>query len=90
VSGAVEPAVHEACALVNRAAVKHTDGTSWLRAGKMLSLWTIATSLATVFKILPNGKADTLKLVYGKMRGILVSGRGTALNFWAMARRQVC
>jgi transposase len=90
VSEAVEPAVHEACAHVNRAAVKHTDGTSWLRAGTMLSLWTIATSLATVFKILPNGRADTLKPLYGKLRGILVSDRATALNFWAMERRQVC
>lgn len=90
VSEAVEPAVQEACALVNRAAVKHTDGTSWLRAGKMLSLWTIASTLATVFKILPNGRADTLKPLYGKMRGILVSDRAAALNFWAMERRQIC
>ncbi|HEX5659790.1 MAG TPA: IS66 family transposase [Polyangiales bacterium] len=90
VSVAVEPAVQEACVVVNRAAVKHTDGTSWLRAGKLLSLWTIATSLATVFKILPNGRADTLKLLYGKMRGILVSDRATALKFWAMERRQIC
>lgn len=90
VSAAVEPAVQEACAVVNRAAVKHTDGTSWLRAGKLLSLWTIATALATVFKILPNGRAATLKSMYGKMRGILVSDRATALKFWAMERRQIC
>jgi transposase len=90
VSTAVEPGVQEACAVVNRAAVKHTDGTSWLRAGKLLSLWTIASALATVFKILPNGRADTLKPMYGTMRGILVSDRATALKFWAMERRQVC
>lgn len=90
VSDAVEPAVQEACAVVNRAAVKHTDGTSWLRAGKLLSLWTIASTLATVFKILPNGRADTLKALYGAMRGILVSDRATALKFWAMERRQIC
>jgi hypothetical protein len=65
-SEAVEPAVEEACALVNRAAVKHTEGTWWLRSGKMLTLWTIATSVATVFKILPNGKADTLKALYAQ------------------------
>jgi transposase len=90
VSEAVEPAVQEACAIVNRAAVKHTDGTSWLRSGKMLALWTIATSLATVFKILPNGKADTLKQLFEQMRGILISDRAAALNFWAMDRRQIC
>jgi len=48
------------------------------------------TSLATVFKILPNGRSDTLRRLYGKLRGILVSDRATALNFWAMERRQIC
>jgi transposase len=47
----------------------------------MPPLWTIATSVATVFKILPNGKADTLKAMYGQMRGILASDRATALTF---------
>jgi transposase len=56
----------------------------------MLSLWTIATSLATVFMVLPNGRAETLRPIYGKLRGILVSDRAAALNFWAMKRRQIC
>lgn len=90
VSEAVAPAVEEACEHVANAAVKHTDGTSWLQAGTMLSLWTIATACATVFKIVANGRADTLKPLYGKLRGILVSDRATALNFWAMERRQIC
>src|SRR5690606_30743611 len=90
VSKAVVPAVDEACARVAKAAVKHTDGTSWLQAGTMLSLWTIATACATVFKIVANGRAETLRPLYGKLRGILVSDRATALNFWAMERRQVC
>jgi transposase len=90
VSEAVVPAVDEASERVAKAAVKHTDGTGWLLAGAMVSLWTIATVCATVFKILPNGRADTLRPLYGKMRGILVSDRATALNFWAMERRQIC
>jgi transposase len=90
VSEAVEPAVEEACERVANAAVKHTDGTTWLQAGTMLSLWTIATACATVFKIVANGRADTLKPLYGKLRGILVSDRATALKFWAMERRQIC
>lgn len=90
VSKAVAPAVEEACERVADAAVKHTDGTSWLQAGRMLSLWTIATTCATVFKIVANGRADTLRPLYGKLRGILVSDRATALNFWAMERRQIC
>ena len=90
VSDAVLPAVDEVCEHVAKAAVKHTDGTTWLQAGAMLSLWTIATTCATVFKIVANGRAETLRPLYGKLRGILVSDRATALNFWAMERRQIC
>lgn len=90
VSEAVAPAVDEAFERVANAAVKHTDGTTWLQAGAMLSLWTIATACATVFKIVANGRAQTLKPLYGALRGILISDRATALNFWAMERRQIC
>ena len=90
VSEAVTPAVDEAWAKVEQAAVKHTDGTSWFQAGLLLSLWTIATKMATVFKILANGKADTLAPLFGRKLGILVSDRATALNFWAMELRQIC
>jgi transposase len=90
VSEAVAPVVQEAHEHVIHAAVKHTDGTSWLQAGTMLSLWTIATACATVFKIVSNGRTETLRPLYGELRGILVSDRATALNFWAMDRRQIC
>ena len=90
VSEAVVPVVEQACARVANAEVKHTDGTSWLQAGVMLSLWTIATACATVFKIVKDGSTATLKPLFGALCGILVSDRATALNFWAMARRQIC
>jgi transposase len=51
VSDAVEPAVAEAWQRVAGAPVKHTDGTTWLKAGPVLALWTIASAAATVFKI---------------------------------------
>ncbi len=90
VSAAAEPAIDEAWAKVPAAAVKHTDGTSWLRAGVMLSLWTLATTAATVFKIVDNGRRETLKALFVTFRGVLVSDRATALKFWAMKRRQIC
>lgn len=90
VSEAVAPAVSEAWAEVGRAQVRHTDGTGWIQAGVLLSLWTLATTTVTVFKIVANGSKKTLEPLYGKMKGILVSDRATALNFWAMERRQVC
>jgi transposase len=90
VSEAVAPAVDEAWMRVKDAAVKHTDGTGWLQAGQSLSLWTLATTAATVFKIVVDGTKHTLRPLYGKLKGILVSDRATALGFWAMERRQVC
>jgi len=90
VSDAITPAVEEAWKQVGAGAVKHTDGTSWLQAGAMCALWTIATKAATVFKILADNSKATLQPLYGSLRGILVSDRAKALGFWAMERRQVC
>jgi transposase len=90
VSDAVKPAVDEAWMRVDGAAVKHTDGTSWLKAGALLALWTIASTAATVFKIVADGSRATLEPLYGALRGILVSDRAKALGFWAMERRQIC
>lgn len=90
VSDAIAPAVDEAWKQVGAGPVKHTDGTSWLQAGAARALWTIATKTATVFKILADNSKATLQPLYGSLRGILVSDRAKALNFWAMERRQVC
>jgi transposase len=90
VSDAVGSAVDEAWDRVGKSAVKHTDGTTWLQAGITMSLWTIASTVATVFKILADSSKKTLEPLYGALRGILVSDRAKALNFWAMERRQVC
>jgi len=90
VSEAVEAPVAEAWQRVEGAPVKHTDGTTWLKAGATLALWTIASTAATVFKIVADGSRATLAPLYGALRGILVSDRATALAFWAMERRQIC
>jgi transposase len=90
VSDAVQPAVDAAWELVAQAEVKHTDGTSWYQAGLTMALWTVATTAATVFKIVADNAKDTLRPLYGALRGILVSDRAKALNFWAMERRQIC
>ena len=90
VSDAVQPAVDAAWERVAEAEVKHTDGTSWYQAGLTMALWTVATTAATVFKIVADNAKDTLRPLYGALRGILVSDRAKALNFWAMERRQIC
>jgi transposase len=90
VSDAVEDAVQEAHDKIADAPVKHADATSWIEAGKLRSLWTIATEAATVFKIFTDGAAATIKPLFGACRGILVSDRATVFSFWDMARRQIC
>lgn len=90
VSKAIKPGVDEAWAQVPDAQAKHTDGTSWKMGGLPMQLWTIATTAVTVFKILVDGSKKSLKPLFGKLKGILVSDRAKALNFWAMERRQVC
>jgi transposase len=90
VSKAIEPAVDEVWDRVVDADVKHTDGTGWLQAGTAMSLWTIATTAGTVFKILADGAKETLRPLFRELKGILISDRATALTFWAMAYRQIC
>jgi transposase len=90
VGEAVQPVVDEAWDHVRNAGVKHTDGTSWYQAGLSMALWTIATAAATVFKIVADSSKDTLRPLYGALKGILVSDRATSLTFWAMERRQIC
>jgi hypothetical protein len=43
-----------------------------------------------VFKIVADSAKKTLRPLYGRLRGILVSGRAKALNLWAMEWRQIC
>jgi transposase len=90
VSAAIKKPVAEVQAHVNAAPVKHADATSWLHAGKLRSLWTIATGGASFYVVLPDGCADTIKPMFGVAAGILVSDRATVFSFWPMERRQIC
>ena len=90
VSDTLGPTVAEAWDQVQSAEVTHTDGTSWLQTGKTLSLWTLASSAATVFKIVADSSRATIRPLYGVLRGILVSDRAKVFGFWAMKRRQIC
>lgn len=89
-SEALETSYEEAMREVEHAGVKHTDATSWLRAGVLTSLWTLASAAATVFAIFANGCRETIRPFFGRCHGILVSDRATVFGFWAMAARQIC
>ncbi len=86
----LEPGYEEAKRAADAAPIKHTDGTGWRQAGNALQLWTVATKAVTVFTILANGTAQTLRTLFGRIKGILISDRAKAINFWNMKRRQIC
>jgi transposase len=89
-SASLESAYSEAEHAAQDADVKHADATSWSRAGNLLSLWTLASVSVTVYKILANGRRDTIRSLFGALKGILVSDRATVFGFWAMKFRQIC
>lgn len=86
----LKPGYEQAREAADDAAIKHADGTGWRRAGTSLSLWTVATTTVTVFTILADGSAKRLRSLFGRIKGILISDRAKAINFWKMARRQIC
>jgi transposase len=89
-SEALKSAHKEALLEVQYAGVKHTDATSWTRAGKLMSLWTLASVAATVYQIFADGCRDTIQPLFGSKTGILVSDRATVFGFWVMGQRQIC
>jgi transposase len=89
-SEALKSAYAEAEREVQYAGIKHTDATSWTRAGKLMSLWTLASVAATVYRIFADGCRATIRPLFGPAKGILVSDRAGVFMFWSMALRQIC
>jgi transposase len=89
-SCALASAHEEALREVQYAEVKHSDATTWTRSGKLMSLWTIASTAATIYCIVADGCRETILPTFGPQLGILVSDRATVFLFWAMAMRQIC
>jgi transposase len=89
-SEAIKPVVDEAWDKIPDAPVKHTDGTSWLQQGILMSLWVIATAEVTVYKVLKSGTTKAIRGLFTNLKGILVSDRDSSLGFWAMENRQIC
>lgn len=90
VSDAVAAPVEEARERVADDPIKHVDATGWRQTGKARTLWTIASAAVTVFFITKDGSMAGLRGLFAKIKGILVSDRGTQFGFWAMDQRQIC
>lgn len=89
VSRALAQPVAEARAYVQRAAVLHVDETSWREAGHKAWLWVAVTSLVTVFLLAKNRSSLVAQELLGAFRGILVSDRFGAYEFFG-GLRQTC
>lgn len=89
-SCALADAHEEAKREVQYAGIKHADATTWLRSGKLASLWVLATTKATVYQIFDDGRRETIRPLFGPARGILISDRATVFSFWTMTLRQIC
>lgn len=83
------PAHQEAAALVKRARAKYADATGWFRKATGRTLWVIASRLATVFHIVPDGTREQFRKLVGTL-GVLITDRGSQFGFWAMHMRQIC
>lgn len=89
-SAALGPAYQEVRHQVAEAAVKHLDETGWKEAGKKRWLWVAATATAVLFLIHPRRNLDALRLLLGRLSGILVSDRWCAYDHWDEDCRQLC
>jgi transposase len=90
-SEALKSAADEAWHVVDQAEVKYADATTWLHKGVTRQLWVLASSLATVFRVVVDGSAVAIKPFFGACKGILVSDRGTVfVSLWRMKLRQIC
>ena len=89
-SAALEPAYREARKAVADAPVKNVDETGWKQSGLKRWLWAAATGTAAVFLIHPRRNLDALKLLLGKLAGVLVSDRWKVYDGWDGECRQLC
>jgi len=89
-AAALQSAYAQATRAAQDAPIKHTDATTWARAGRLMSLWTLASTSVTVYKILADGRRETIRSLFGVLKGFLVSDRASVFGFWKMKLRQIC
>jgi transposase len=90
VSDAIAPAVAEARDYALAQPIKHLDATGWKLGESPRTLWTIATTLVTVFNITVDATKATVVAMLEGAKGVLVSDRAPQFKFWAIEQRQIC
>jgi len=83
--------VEEARTYVHEQQVAHLDETSWRQGDKRAWLWVAVTSWVTVFLVrLSRGGQVARELLGEGFRGILVTDRYSAYNWYPVRWRQLC
>ena len=77
--------VAEARAFVVDESVKYADETGWREARAPTWLWSVVTTSVTVFMIHRRRTAEAAHAILGSARGVLVSDRHGAYNWWPNA-----
>src|SRR5271157_3566940 len=91
VSTALAQAHAEALTVVQEAAVKNVDETSWKEGGRKRWLWVAATTTVAVFVIHgTRGLQGLVTLLGDTIQGILCSDRWSVYGCWPVLQRQVC
>ena len=90
VDGAIEEPVDEAGQFVKLQGVKYADETSWQQARARAWLWTVVTSLVTVFMIHGRRNAEAARELLGQAHGVLCTDRHRAYDWWPQRLRQSC
>jgi transposase len=89
-SEALAAPFEEAQLVIIDAPVKHADETGWREARRRAWLWVVVTSSLTVFMVHARRNSDAARLLLGKARGVLVTDRHGAYNWWPRRLRQFC
>ena len=89
-SAALAAPVEQATAFVAEQPVKYADETSWREARGKAWLWTVVTANVTVFMIHRRRTAEAARAILGAARGVLVSDRHGAYNWWEDVMHQFC
>lgn len=91
-SEALNTPVQQARDYVKEQTVKHADESGWAEGPSRSKawLWVATTAFVTVFLIHPKRGTAVAKRLLGLVRGILVSDRWCAYEWWPLKKRQLC
>lgn len=90
VSQALEVPFADALKHAREQVVKNADETGWRERRTKAYLWTVVTSVVTVFMIHARRASEAAEFLLGRIHGILVTDRYSGYDFWPFEFRQFC